>query len=206
MKKRLSGVLAVVALLGAGSLMTGCQAPFSVTVSYPVDQTFQMTDFLSGLLAGTELPAQFSSPTVPICTIPTMDELTTMAAKAIPGISSFVSMVHLKTVELLEANITAESGDFNSLTLLQVFWQPRGTTEAADRLDLGTAQSDAGLGASFVLAPAAGVNFLDILNAGASPPSDCPKLGVHLVGNVPQANLSWKIAIKFRVTGNIGGS
>jgi hypothetical protein len=50
------------------------------------------------------------------------------------------------------------------------------------------------------------VNFLDILQQGASPPDDCPKLGVHLEGTVPEAGLSWTIAIKFRVTGNIGGS
>jgi len=163
----------VAAVLGG---LTGCDRlmPFKFTV--PVELgTYDLGD-LVGAAGGT-------APSVPICNLPTQDDVDALARAQL---GDFVGkLIQVDAMDLTGVKITAEQGDFGFLTSLGLQWvsQP-----GQAPIDLGTAQAAAGFGSEIVVTPPEPVDFLPFISDGKqSGSSQCGTLKMSFDGTLPDA-------------------
>ena len=109
-------------------------------------------------------------------------------------------------MELVEVDVTATSGDFDTFASLAAFWKTKPTPEQpSSLLDLGAVANIEGLGAAFSLKPTRSINLLDLINNAHAEPADaCPELEVSVTGFMPVIMPVWDMTMKVRLSGSLG--
>jgi hypothetical protein len=194
----LCGIAAAVLGVSCGPVI-----PISITVPITLGTGFTIPD-LGILEPGADIPSDFGSIPIPICILPTRDDIRNVIAQIDGGL--LASLIQIDSVDLIETKFTATNGDFNDLTHLGLFWQASPVQGVPQpEIDLGDVVSASGLGLEVVLVPPQPVDFLAIMdNEAGNPPGECPTLGIEIGGKVPEVVAVWDVGITARITGKIG--
>jgi hypothetical protein len=204
-QSRCGAVLILAGMLFAAGTLTGCgvSIPFSVTVPLNLGTGFSLGDFGS-LAAGQEIPSDTGALSVPLCSLPSTDDI--MSAINQSSLGFLASLFTLTGVHLLDITLTPTAGNFQSFTSINAQLKPAPVDgEEQPAVDLGTAADANGLGSPVILQPVTPPDFLSIIDTEpVNPPTDCPKLEVNVAGHVPETNPVWGIAVTVKVSGEIG--
>jgi len=196
-----SGVVAGILVL-AGAGCSGGGYPISVDISVPVVKGYSVENY-GQADPGDVLTPDMDIPAVPICTLPDSDDLDEMVRDAVGG---FVAgMLDVERLELVDITIRATENDFNTLTDLSMYYEPKPILGVVQRaVDLGETSSESGLGSIITLQPPEPVDFLHLIeNNEANPAPDCPKFDVRMRGTVPAVTPRWDVSVKLRVVGHV---
>jgi len=178
--------------------------PFKFTVSIPLG-TYDLRsfDFFAQFLAGTEIPAGFETPALPVCDLPTQDEIRELVSQAAGD--WVANLIVIDEMELQNVRLSASSGDFDSLTGITLQWNPKPVDGSEQPpVDLGAAHDPAGLGAEVVLVPGEPVDFLELIeNDAANPAEGCPSFQVGVEGVVPDTLPVWEVTAEVEVVGTV---
>jgi hypothetical protein len=182
---------------------SGGEYPISVDVSVPVAKGYSVENY-GEVGPGDPITPDMDIPPVPVCTLPDSDGVDAMIQDAV---GDFVGgMVEMERLELLDVTIRATQGDFNSITELSMYYEPKPVLGVAQPvIELGEASSSGGLGSTITLEPPDSVDFLELIeNNEANPTPDCPKFGVRMRGLAPTVAPRWDVDLNVRVIGHIG--
>ena len=197
-----SGVVAGVLFFTA----VGCSGggyPISVDISVPVAEGYSVEGY-GGADPGDVITPDMDIPSVPVCTMPDRDDVDEMVREEVGG---FVAgMLEVERLELVDIMIEATESDFNSLTELSIYYEPKPILGVAQpAVELGEISSESGLGSTITLQPGDPVDFLDLIEDNeANPAPDCPKFDVRMRGIVPAVTPRWDVRVNLHVVGNIG--
>ncbi|MCX5771664.1 MAG: hypothetical protein NTZ09_15530 [Candidatus Hydrogenedentes bacterium] len=171
-------------------------------VSIPVITGYTVEDY-GDANPGDILTPDTDIPPVPICTMPDSEEVDEMVRDAVGG---FVAgLLDVERLELLDIKIETVENDFNTLTALSMFYEPKPVLGVAQpAVDLGEAGSETGLGTTITLEPPQPVDFLELIEDNESNPwPDCPTLDVQMTGTVPAMSPRWDVSVRLRMEGHI---
>jgi len=200
---KFAAVLAGCAVVTAAAV--GCSSggyPLSIEITMTLGEGYHVQDY--GLTdPGDPIAPEMPIPAVPMCTLPDRADLDEMIRQAVGGVVA--GMIKLEKLELLEVNIIATSGDFNSLDWLSMYYQPKPVLGIGQPVvELGETYSETGLGTAVTLIPDEPVDFLQLIDEiAANPAEGCPKFGVRLNGVVPEVTPVWDVRVKVRVVGRV---
>ncbi len=159
----------------------------SITISMPITLASDLTlDLPEEAPAGFPIPDDYSQFSVPLCDLPTSQDLEQMVIDTAGELLG--GLIQLQAIKLTSMTLEATGGDFSSLTSLAVAWQPKpvNDVEQADIL-LGEAESQDGLSDPLVLTGGDPVDLLQLIEAEeANPAEGCPELNVEIAGTVPE--------------------
>lgn len=178
--------------------------PFKFTVSIPLGiYDLRSFDFFAHFLAGTEIPADFETPALPVCDLPTQDEIRELVSQAAGD--WVANLIHIDEMDLLRVHLAASLGDFGSLTRMTLQWNPKPVHGLEQPpVDLGSAHDPAGLGAEVFLVPAEPVDFLELIEDDAANPAEgCPSFQVGVEGVVPDTLPVWEVTAEVEVIGTV---
>ena len=190
-------------LVFAAAGCSGGGYPVSVDISVPVVKGYSVEDY-GHVGPGNVITPDTDIPAVPICTLPDTDDVDEMVRDAVGG---FVGgMLDVERLELVDITIRATESDFNTLTELSMYYEPKpilGVVQPA--VDLGEAASSSGLGTMITLEPPEPVDFLNLIeNNEVNPAPDCPQFDVRMRGTVPAVTPRWDVRVNLRVVGHVG--
>ncbi|NIA12479.1 MAG: hypothetical protein GWP08_00255 [Nitrospiraceae bacterium] len=199
-------LLMTAVIVGFGLAGMGCSPtiPFAFDISINLG-TYDLSalQVYAGLFAGAEIPEDFEAPALPVCNLPTQEEIRELVSEAAGD--WVANLIHLKAMNLVATELTAISGDFDDLTYLSLQWQPKPLGGVAQpSVNLGTADSALGLGTQILLGPPVPVDFLALIeDDAANPATECASLGIDVDGVVPSTVPVMAVTVTLNVVGEV---
>ncbi len=191
------------AALAVAGLAVSCNSgiPFSYTFDVAVGEGFAL-DGLPGMFPGDPIPEDQPFPPIPVCTLPTEEDMRDMVREAAGGF--IASVFEIDRLELKTITLNATEGGFDGITEMTLLWQPLGLLPWQFR-EIGAASDPAGFQESVVLVPPAGVDFLDLIeDAKKTAWLGCPSVRFDVKGVVPETLPVWNVSATVRAVGHVG--
>ena len=186
--------------------LTGCDTNgYEVEITVPMFQDFAVR-IPSFVAPGTRIPDKYSKMDVPVCNIPTEDEIWTLAEQKLGDLGWLATLASniytIEKLDLLDSRMTAIVGSFDDLTYVGLVLKPKPLNgDEQPYYDLGAAASDTGLGAEIVLTPPNPVDLMAIMRDEQDNPStECVRVGAEVHGCVPDGPVSADVFVHVRVT------
>jgi len=154
----------------------------------------------AGLPDGIELDPQNLEFSQQICEMPSTEYIDGMIQTALGA--QLASHIQITQVGLDEVALTAQDGQtWDFIQSINVHYIPKPVDGVAqDPILLGGATAPAGgFDDELVITTAAGVNFLQLMQANdANPAEGCPSIRVSFEGTVPTEDITFDVAVSIR--------
>lgn len=201
---KLTVLLALFVLISGTNLSCGRMFPFKFTAPISLGvYDLEQFQFFSELLAGAPIPEDYEGPGLPVCDLPTQDDIKEIVRQ---NLGEWVAnLITLDEMNLVETKLEALQGNFATITHVALKWRPEPVDDVEQPfVNLGTDDAPSGFGTDIVLAPEEQVDFLELIDeAAANPSTECASLNMDVSGTVPADLPVWEVTVTVEIVGHV---